>query len=754
MRRFYVGLFTIMTLAAVAFAGVVIPQLSEQSIARNHKDNNNHNNKVTICHRPPDNPDNYQTIEIKRSALQDHLSHGDLVCACDPDGDGFLCDVDQCDNDPNKTESGVCGCGVADTDSDGDNIADCNDACPNDPDNDIDGDGVCGDVDGCPNDANKTDPGQCGCGNPDTDTDQDTIADCNDSCPNDPDNDIDGDGVCGDVDGCPNDANKTDPGQCGCGNPDTDTDQDTVADCNDGCDNDPNKTAPGVCGCGIADADSDGDGVADCNDQCPGQADDADNDGYLSCVDDCNDNDPGVNPGVLLDNQCDGIDSDCSEGLGGCEPLCEFQQCLGKACREQVSDGCGGTYTCGGNIDNDGDGVNCLNDACDNDPSKTEPGLCGCGVSDEGVVDADGDNCYSCVDCDDNNPNIRPNNCQGDGIIKVDQVCDGIDSDCSEGLGGCEPLTEDPLCCPVQCGPASDGCGGTIDCGSCGGLDQACFQGSCVQCQIPTCNVFDPEDPSLPSGTTPGIECGVKSDGCGGWYVCPNEGQCPEGTKCNEVTNRCEDPCGNKCSDPSLCDHDTGLCEPDPTVCQTDCKNFGTNPDSPNVCGDPDGCGGFCTLCSLPGEQACVVSADLASVFSLFTSGEVAESYCAPLCSNTPSYFECGPCIEPLVTPLGTIYTLGENLCPAGSECQKTIIDGEFISADCVDVGDPTHSCDEICTSYETCNVDMGKCECCGEDLLGNEFCNFCIDGLEVCSNSLLGIVKCCSPGFLNTCEE
>lgn len=62
--------------------------------------------------------------------------------------------VDNCPNDPNKTEPGICGCGVADTDTDNDGIADCIDTCPNDPDNDADGDGVCGDVDNCPNIAN------------------------------------------------------------------------------------------------------------------------------------------------------------------------------------------------------------------------------------------------------------------------------------------------------------------------------------------------------------------------------------------------------------------------------------------------------------------------------------------------------------------------------------------------------------------------------------------------------------------------
>ncbi len=102
---------------------------------------------------------------------------------------------DDCPDDPNKSEPGICGCGVPDVDTDRDGTMDC--------------------VDLCPADANKIDPGLCGCG---------VVEDSGDR---------DGDGVINCRDGCPDDASKTEPGQCGCGVPDIDRDGDGIPGCLD-----------------------------------------------------------------------------------------------------------------------------------------------------------------------------------------------------------------------------------------------------------------------------------------------------------------------------------------------------------------------------------------------------------------------------------------------------------------------------------------------------------------------------------------
>lgn len=122
----------------------------------------------------------------------------------DSDNDGTGDCGDECPNDPLKTLTGQCGCGVPETDTDADGTADCTDNCPNDP--------------------AKVNPGTCGCGTPETDTDGDTWADC--------------------VDGCPNDAMKMAPGICGCGQADTDNDGDGVLDCFDTCPGGPEAGSP------------------------------------------------------------------------------------------------------------------------------------------------------------------------------------------------------------------------------------------------------------------------------------------------------------------------------------------------------------------------------------------------------------------------------------------------------------------------------------------------------------------------------
>ena len=150
-----------------------------------------------------------------------------------------------------KTAPGKCGCNIPDRDSDGDGSADCNDQCDDDPDKinsgicgcdasekdeeDKDNDGVPKCHDRCDKDPDKIEEGLCGCGTEDIDI-----------------GDRDGDGTINCRDRCPDDSQKTSPGICGCHKIDdpTDSDGDGTADCVDGCPSDPHKNQSGYCGCG------------------------------------------------------------------------------------------------------------------------------------------------------------------------------------------------------------------------------------------------------------------------------------------------------------------------------------------------------------------------------------------------------------------------------------------------------------------------------------------------------------------------
>ncbi len=56
--------------------------------------------RVEICHLPPGNPDNFQTITISENAVASHFAHGDYAGACDAApvcGNGFIDGDEDCD---------------------------------------------------------------------------------------------------------------------------------------------------------------------------------------------------------------------------------------------------------------------------------------------------------------------------------------------------------------------------------------------------------------------------------------------------------------------------------------------------------------------------------------------------------------------------------------------------------------------------------------------------------------------------------
>jgi hypothetical protein len=123
-----------------------------------------------------------------------------------------------------------------------------------------------------------------------------------------------------------------------------------------------------------------------------------------------------------------------------------------------------------------------------------------------------GDGCGNAIDC---GQCVAPQTCGGGG---VSSQCGAP----SPG-GSCTPVT-----CAQQsiaCGPASDGCGNAIDCGQCvapltcggGGVAGQCGSGDAgAHCIPQTCG-------------SQNIECGPAGDGCGGLLQC---GTCPPSSVC------------------------------------------------------------------------------------------------------------------------------------------------------------------------------------------------------------------------------
>lgn len=146
--------------------------------------------------------------------------------------------------------------------------------------------------------------------------------------------------------------------------------------------------------------------------------------------------------------------------------------------------------------DADGDGVAQCQDSCDNDPSKTSPGICGCGVAD---TNSDGDAWANCQETCDNDPAKREPGACGCGVADSDSDGDSA-LDCLESCDA-DPFKTEPGACgcgvadddgdgdgvadcvdgcptdPEKADPGACGCGeidedlngdGTIDCTTCG----------------------------------------------------------------------------------------------------------------------------------------------------------------------------------------------------------------------------------------------------------------------------------------------
>ncbi|HUB05856.1 MAG TPA: IgGFc-binding protein [Myxococcales bacterium] len=320
---------------------------------------------------------------------------------------------------------------------------------------------------------------------------------------------------------------------------------------------------------------------------------------------------------------------------------CGLQSCQkAHATCGPIGDGCGGVLQCGsctapetcgggGTPSVCGGHAGCVPRTCADAGASCGPIADGCG------------NLVQCGSC------TAPATCGGAGVPNVCGKSGEVDGGHLLPDGGCAPLTCEAL--NVSCGPAGDGCGGTLDCGGCdagtcggGGIPSVCGspQSACVPA---TCASLH-------------VGCGAAGDGCGNLLDC---GGCDAGS------------CGGggvagQCGSPPVCQART-------------CVGAGA------TCGIlGDGCGNLlqCGNCNAP---------------------DICGGAGIPYVCGDGSGADGGGCVAPTVscnTDAGAICTDVQsdssncgscgNACPASFVCSAG-------------------TCTPQCTGALTCNTDAGE---------------------------------------------
>ncbi|MGD0677688.1 MAG: hypothetical protein ABSC94_19905 [Polyangiaceae bacterium] len=336
-----------------------------------------------------------------------------------------------------------------------------------------------------------------------------------------------------------------------------------------------------------------------------------------------------------------GVNGQCGKPDGGaCTPRTCSEQ--GLACGP-AGDGCGGEMQCG---------------------TCTSPQTCGGGGVTGQCGEPDGGSCtprscalqgFSCGPAGDGCGNVIA--C---GSCPAGETCGGggVAGQCGAPDGGaCAPRS-----CAVQnisCGPAGDGCGNAIQCGSCPAGETCGGGGVAGQCGAPDGGACAPRSCAVQN-----ISCGPAGDGCGNAIQC---GSCPAGEACGGggVGGQCGAPDGGACK-PLTCAVQNISCGPagdgcgnaiECGACQAPltCGGGGLS----GQCGEPEG--GYCVPQTCAQEQiGCGPAGD--GCGNLLQCGECTAPQ---TCGGGGTYGQCGggACM-----PL-TCAQLGYGCGPAGDGC-------------------------------------------------------------------------------------
>lgn len=252
---------------------------------------------------------------------------------------------------------------------------------------------------------------------------------------------------------------------------------------------------------------------------------------------------------------------------------------------------------------------------------------------------------------------IPSSGCCTDTDCMAPQTCGGGGE---SHVCGCTPGTCDSL--QKNCGSMSDGCGGTLSCGTCSAPETCGGDGTPNVCGcIPTtCAAL-------------GKNCGTVPDGCGGTLSC---GSCMNGETCGGTGT------ANVCG--------VGTCTP--TTCDAQGNNCGTI---------SDGCGSIldCGMCTSP--ETCGGTGTVNVCGCTPTSCAAQNKNCGTISDGCGNTLDCGMCTSPQSCGGGAIANVcgcTPTSCAAqGIEC-GTIPNGCGSTLNCASC-----SAGETCSSANTC---------------------------------------------------
>jgi hypothetical protein len=300
-------------------------------------------------------------------------------------------------------------------------------------------------------------------------------------------------------------------------------------------------------------------------------------------------------------------------GVGGQCGYPDAGSCTPKTCAQlnincgPAGDGCGGSLNCGNCTAPQTCGGGGVYGQCGYpDGGSCKPQTCGqqninCGPA--------GDGCGGSLSCGNCTP---PQTCGGGGHAGQCGYPDG---------GSCVPET----CAQqnINCGPAGDGCGGSLSCGICVAPQTCGGGGHPGQCGAPDAGSCNPETCAQQN-----IGCGPAGDGCGNVIQC-GTCQLPQTCGGGGVPSQCGAPDAGACS-PQTCQQQNIGCGPAGDGCgnQIDC---GTCP-----AGQTCGGGGTPGQCGHPDGGACVPE-----------TCSVQHIDCGPAGDGCGNLIQCGPCTSP-----------------------------------------------------------------------------------------------------------